>query len=221
MVAYPTFKVEHIYGHHVWAATDRDPSTAPLGQSLYRFLRRALLQNPLNGFRLQSERLRRTGTSAISIHNELLWWFLLTLTFATASFLFAGPKGLLYFVGQASIAIASLESLNYVEHYGLKRRRMQDGQLEPIGPNHSWNATEFLSNLLLINVQFHADHHLNPKRPYADLHYIEGSPRLPMGYPGMLILSLIPPLWRRIMDPLAVQQTNTTQEMTEVHTNGR
>jgi len=46
LVAYGGFKVEHIFGHHVDVATPRDPSTAPLGRSAYRFLLRAWTENP-------------------------------------------------------------------------------------------------------------------------------------------------------------------------------
>jgi hypothetical protein len=88
-----------------------------------------------------------------------------------------------------------LEAVNYIEHYGLVRRMLADGRYERPAARHAWDAYEWLSNCFLVHLQRHADHHLNPMRPYAALQPQEESPKLPMGYPGMVPLAFLPPLW--------------------------
>jgi alkane 1-monooxygenase len=94
-----------------------------------------------------------------------------------------------------------LETINYIEHYGLERREIRPGVYERTTPHHSWNASERVTNWVLFQLQRHADHHHIASRPYFALRHVEDSPQLPTGYAGMVILALVPPLWRRVMDP--------------------
>ena len=209
-VGYQGFKIEHIRGHHVKVATPEDPSSACLGQSLWHFLPRALWRNSANAWRLEAERLRACGARAFSRHNEMLVLTGLWLA-ATAGFFAAfGIKGGLFFLGQGILAAGTLEVINYVEHYGLERRRAPDGRYERTSHRHSWNASFALSNAMLFNLQRHSDHHAHPKRRYGILRHFDDSPQLPAGYPTMFLLALCPPLWFAVMDarvprPIAAQ----------------
>ncbi|MBL8479767.1 MAG: alkane 1-monooxygenase [Sterolibacteriaceae bacterium] len=201
LVAYGGFKVEHVYGHHVDVATPRDTSTARLGQSAYAFLLRSLLTNPLRAWQLAGERLRARGLPAWHWRNEMYLWHGLTLLFAAGMTAWLGAAGLGFFALQAFVAIVLLELVNYIEHYGLLRRQRPDGSYERVTPRHSWNDSHHLSNLALLNLQRHSDHHAFAARRYQVLRHHDEAPQLPTGYASLVLLALLPPLWRRFMDP--------------------
>ena len=200
-VGYATFKVEHVRGHHVHVSTPQDRSSAPFGASSWSFVARALVANPVNGWRLEAERLHALGLPWWHWRNELLWWSALTLAFGVALGFAYGLAGALFFALQSLGAAASLEVINYVEHYGLARRRGADGRYERTTHAHSWNSNYLLSNLMLFQLQRHSDHHENARRRYQALVHHDASPQLPGGYSAMFVLALVPPLWRRIIDP--------------------
>jgi len=200
-VNYVTFKIEHVRGHHVWVATDHDPSSARRGETVYRFVPRALLRNTINAWKLEAARLKKLGKSPISLRNELVGWQLVVLVFAGAAAWLAGWVGLLGFFAQGLVAAASLEIINYVEHYGLQRRRLANGRYEKPEPRHSWNSDFWLSNAMLLQLQRHSDHHANPSRPYTRLRSWPQAPQLPLGYSAMLPIAMLPPLYRRLIHP--------------------
>ena len=215
-VSYATFKVEHTRGHHVTVSTPEDASSARYGQSFYHFLPRAMIRNPINGFKLEAKRLARKGLSAWSFENELIKWTLLTLALALIGWLAAGFYGVVYFVLQSAIAIALLELVNYVEHYGLERRKLPNGRYERVTPLHSWNSSKHISNILMLNLQRHSDHHANPMRRYQALRHFDESPQLPHGYGTMVLVALVPPLWFSMMNPLAKEAMNNIRQGFEI-----
>lgn len=91
--------------------------------------------------------------------------------------------------------------INYIEHYGLHRRVLENGRYERVTPAHSWNSNYFLTNVALFQLQRHSDHHAYAKRRFQVLRHHEESPQLPAGYAGMYVIALIPPLWKKIMNP--------------------
>lgn len=200
-VGYHGFKIEHVRGHHVHVSTPEDASSARYGQSLWHFMPRALLRNTRNAWRLEAARLRRAGHGVLSPRNEMLGWTALWLAFAAAAWAIAGAAGLAFFLLQGLFAACSLEIINYVEHYGLERRRLPDGRYERTTHLHSWNSDALLSNLLLFHLQRHSDHHETPRRRYQSLLHHPDSPQLPAGYATMFVLALCPPLWFRIVHP--------------------
>jgi alkane 1-monooxygenase len=113
--------------------------------------------------------------------------------------------GVLFFVVQSAVAILLLETINYVEHYGLMRKEKSPGKYERVQPHHSWNANHRVSNYWLFNLQRHADHHAWASRPYHLLRTTEEGPQLPYGYPTMLLMAFLPPVWRKVMDPLVLR----------------
>lgn len=204
-VGYHGFKIEHVRGHHVHVATPLDNSTARLGESVYAFVSRALLRNALSAWRIEAQRLRALGLPAWSWRNEMLGWTILWLTVIVAAALFAGIGGATFFVAQGLGAAASLEVINYIEHYGLMRTQIAPGRYERVTHLHSWNASQRLSNWLLFNLQRHSDHHARASRRYPALLHHDDSPQLPAGYATMYVLALLPPLWHRIMDGRAAR----------------
>lgn len=199
-VGYFGFKVEHVRGHHVHVATPRDASSARLGETVYGFVVRALFRNTVNAWRLEAERLAQLALPAFHWRNELLGWALLWIAFGVGAWSIGGTGGLAFFGLQGLFAAISLEIINYIEHYGLERR-LVDGRYERVSHHHSWNANYLLSNLLLFQLQRHSDHHAHARRRYQALLHHADSPQLPGGYAAMFVLALLPPLWRRVIDP--------------------
>lgn len=202
-VGYHGFKIEHVRGHHVHVATPADSSSAALGESAFAFVPRALLDNVRNAWRLEVLRLRQSGRPAWSPTNEMLRWTLLWLALVAAFAWVFGATGCAFFLVVGLAASASLEVINYVEHYGLARAQIAPGRYERVTHLHSWNASQRISNWLLFNLQRHSDHHAHARRRYQVLDHHDDSPQLPAGYATMFLLALIPPLWRRVMNPRA------------------
>jgi len=200
-VCYPGFKIEHIRGHHVNVATPQDPTTAKFEQSLFHFLPRAIYHNVRQAFVLEARRLHHKGYPAWHWKNEMLWWWALSVLFSVAMYGLLGLGGLMFFLGQSFIAILTLETINYVEHYGLERRKKETGRYERVGPEHSWNSNYVLSNLMLFQLQRHSDHHARPKVLYPELKPCQDVPQLPFGYPAMLLMAWFPALWFHVMNP--------------------
>lgn len=190
-VGYAGFGIEHLRGHHVHVATPNDPSTARLGESSLAFVIRGVLTNPIRAWRLTRTRRERL---------ELIGWHALTFLAALAFAIALGVAAGLAFLAQALIASASLEVINYIEHYGLRREKVSERGFARVTHAHSWNSNCTLTNLMLLQLQRHADHHANPRRRYQALRHRVDSPQLPAGYAAMFVLALVPPLWRRVMD---------------------
>lgn len=200
LVCYGTFKIEHVRGHHVTVSTPEDRSSAPLGQSLYAFLPVSILSNVRAAWRLEAVRLRTRAVPVWSLANEVLMLTAASAATAGALWLHFGLPGLAFFLGQSGLAIVLLEVVNYIQHYGLERRRQTDGRYERTTMLHSWNSPFRLTNWYLFNLQRHSDHHAHAHRPYAVLRHHEASPQMPAGYAGMVLMALVPPLWFRVMD---------------------
>ena len=190
-VCYAHFMVEHYRGHHVRAATWDDPATARRGESLWRFLPRTLSGSLISAWRLEAARLRQRQRSWL--RSALLWASLGQGLWLALLGLWMGPLAVLFWVVQSAHAVFLLEAINYIEHYGLVRRR-HGQRFEPFGVMHAWNADHLLSNCVLANLQRHSDHHLHAWKPYAELEALPG-PQLPTGYAGCLFLASVPPLW--------------------------
>ena len=198
---YGHFVVEHVRGHHRDVATPEDPASARFGESYYRFMRREIPGAFRRAWRLERERLARLGRGPLGVRNENLQAWVLSVAFWGGLVLLLGPAVLPFMVLQAVLAYSLLSAANYVEHYGLLRERQADGRYERPAPRHSWNSNRVVSNLLLYQLQRHSDHHAWPARRYQSLRHFEEAPQLPTGYFGMFLLALVPPLWRRVMDP--------------------
>lgn len=204
-VCYPHFSIEHVFGHHKNVATPLDPATSRRGESVYAFLPRTLLGSLESAWAIERARRQRLGIGWFSLRNAFFRYALeLGLVLALVSYA-AGPLGLLFFAVQSAAAVLLLETINYVEHYGLRRQELEPGKYERVRPWHSWNASQRLTNWLLLNLQRHSDHHYLASRPYHQLRHYEEVPQLPAGYAAMIWLALIPPLWRRVMDPRVEQ----------------
>ena len=198
---YGHFSVEHNAGHHAQVATPEDSASARFGESIYRFVLREIPGGLSRAWRLERNRLRRSGFRAWNWRNEILQsWALSVLLYGGLLMIF-GAVVLPFLLIQMAYAWWQLTSANYIEHYGLLREKRPDGSYERCQPHHSWNANHIASNLVTVHLERHSDHHAYAARRYQSLRHFDDVPQLPSGYFGMFLLSYVPPLWRKIMDP--------------------
>ena len=204
-VCYPHFTIEHVRGHHANVATHHDPASAQRGESFYQFWIRSVIGQIRSAWHLEAQRLAKKHVSVWRHDNLMLRYAIIQILWLGAvsfvfGFSFLGPY-LLMCIGAFSL----LEAVNYVEHYGLARRQKANGRFERVDEHHSWNSDHLVSRALLFELTRHSDHHMEARRPYQNLRSHTDAPNLPTGYPGMILLALIPPLWYRTMDPIVVQ----------------
>jgi alkane 1-monooxygenase len=199
--AYSHFCVEHVRGHHRRVGTPADGATARLGEGIYRFLPRTLKAGLASAWRLEARRLTQSGRRAIDPRNRVIAGGVLSMVFGAAAVLAAGFAGAVFFLTQAAVSITILEVMNYIQHYGLVRRETMPGLPEPIDAVHAWDCRFRLTNLLLLDLGLHSDHHLRPAHTANELEARLDAPRLPAGYFTLFALALMPPLWMQIMDP--------------------
>ena len=194
------FFIEHNRGHHKRVSTKEDPASARYGENIFSFWIRSILTGYISAWRLEQIKLKRFNKSFFSLNNEMILFQLIQLILIFSIYYLFGINILMYFIISALIGILVLETVNYIEHYGLQRKIKGDGKYERIQPYHSWNSNHPLGRLMLFELSRHSDHHYNSFRKYQILRNHDKSPEMPTGYPGMMILALIPPLWFLVMN---------------------
>jgi alkane 1-monooxygenase len=196
---YMHFYIEHNRGHHKNVSTDNDPASSRRGESLYAFWLRSVATGYRSAWHLEHERLAKVGLPWHSLRNEMIIYQLIQAALLVLITIFFGWQAMLYFVAAATIGFLLLETVNYIEHYGLRRKMVEGSYYEKVMPVHSWNSDHPVGRLMLFELTRHSDHHYLPSRKYQVLRHFDQSPQMPTGYPGMMILALFPPLWFRVM----------------------
>jgi alkane 1-monooxygenase len=200
-VTYPHFTVEHVLGHHRRVATPEDPASADLGDRLYPFIFRSIFGGIRSAWELEGIRVKRRGAGFMGLGDRRVRHPLMVAGAYALAYAVGGWMSVGFMLAQSFVAVALLEVINYVEHYGLRREEISPGKYERVKPHHSWNASQRVTNWFLFNLQRHSDHHYLASRPYWQLRHYEDVPQLPFGYATAIVVALIPPLWHRIMDP--------------------
>jgi alkane 1-monooxygenase len=206
---YMHFFIEHNRGHHKHVSTDLDPASSRYGETVYAFYGRTIFGSYRSAWQLEAERLKKKQLPFWSLKNEMLNYQLIQLILILLIGLVFGLTTLLFFIVGAFIGILLLETVNYIEHYGL-RRKQKGESYERTMPIHSWNSNHPLGRLILLELSRHSDHHYMASRKYQILRHFDESPQMPTGYPGMLLLSLVPPLWFKVMHK-RIEQYKQTQ----------
>jgi alkane 1-monooxygenase len=197
---YMHFYIEHNKGHHKRVATPEDPSSARYGELVYAFYFRSVIFSYLSAWHIATEDARKKQTALPAIFNEMLLFQLIQLAFLTLLFFVFGWQATLYFIAAAVMGFLLLETVNYIEHYGLQRKPTGPGKYERAMPAHSWNSDHVIGRLFLFELSRHSDHHYLASRKYQLLRHHDDAPQMPTGYPGMMVLALIPPVWFWIMN---------------------
>ena len=201
---YGHFYIEHNRGHHVRVATPEDPASSRVGETVWGFLPRTVWGSLTSSWKLEKRRLARRKQSPWTLRNDVLNAWAMSVVLWGGLMLAFGWEILPYLVIQAIVGIWLLESVNYLEHYGMLRQKVGTPgreRYERVDPSHSWNSNNIGTNVLLYHLQRHSDHHANPTRRYQALRDFKESPVLPTGYAGMIVLTWVPAIWRRVMDP--------------------
>jgi alkane 1-monooxygenase len=197
---YMHFFIEHNKGHHKNVATPEDPSSARYNEPIYIFYFRTITFSYISAWKIAAEDCKKSGVKVWGLRNEMIRAHLFQILLLAIIYLLFGGVVLGYFLMAAGVGIGLLETVNYIEHYGLQRRQTATGIYERAMPYHSWNSNHPLGRVMLFELSRHSDHHYMASRKYQVLRYQPGSPQLPTGYPGSMILSLIPPLWFYVMN---------------------
>ena len=197
---YIHFFIEHNKGHHKNVATPQDPSSARYNEPVYTFFFRTIFYSYLSAWHIANDEMRKKGLSILHWKNEMIQAQIIQLLLVATIYFLFGSTVMLYFLLAAFTGILLLETVNYIEHYGLQRKETAPGKFERALPHHSWNSNHLLGRLILFELSRHSDHHYLASRKYQILQHHENAPQLPTGYPGSVILALVPPLWFYVMN---------------------
>ena len=197
---YMHFYIEHNFGHHLKAATFEDPASAKYKQSVYSFWVTSMSKQYVSAWTLQMGLLKRESSSFFSMKNDMFWYVILQISYLAIVFFLFGITALWVAIFIAVIGAILLETINYIEHYGLRRNKIQSGRYERMQEIHSWNSNHILGRVMLYELTRHSDHHYRAHKKYQLLDCHDTSPQMPFGYPTSMVLSLAPPLWFLVMN---------------------
>ncbi|SHI95320.1 alkane 1-monooxygenase [Aquimarina spongiae] len=207
---YMHFYIEHNFGHHLKVATKEDPATAKYNQPVYFFWLSSTLGQYLSAWRIQLNLLKQKNQSFLSIKNDMLWYLLIQASYLSLAYILFDFQGLKIAFFSGIVGFLLLETINYIEHYGLRRNKTSSGRYERVREIHSWNSNHSLGRIILYELTRHSDHHHRASKKYQLLDHHDQSPQLPFGYPTSMVLSLLPPIWFMIMNKRVPREMKTS-----------
>ena len=197
---YMHFYLEHNLGHHKNVGTQEDPATARYNQNLFHFWIESVIKQYFNAWSIQLRLLSMEKRSFFSVRNDMFFYTIFQIGYLIFLFQIFGLMGMVYGIIAAIISFLFLETINYIEHYGLKRKKLPSGRYERVEKFHSWNSNHIVGRIVLYELTRHSDHHYKSNKKYQILENINESPQLPFGYPTSMLLAIFPPLWFHIMN---------------------
>ena len=197
---YMHFYIEHNFGHHLHAATPEDPATARYNQSVYSFWFTSTIRQYFSAWRIQNTLLKNNNISFFSLKNDMLWYTVFQISFLVLVFALFSVTGLIFTTTTGIVGFILLETVNYIEHYGLLRLPTKSGRYERVREMHSWNSNHVIGRIILYELTRHSDHHYKSSKKYQILDCHDESPQMPYGYPTSMVLAMLPPLWFKIMN---------------------
>lgn len=203
---YMHFYIEHNFGHHMNVATPKDGATAKYNQTVFSFWITSVTRQYMDAWKQQMNLLKTGNKPFVSVKNDMLWYHLIQPLYLFGVFYFFSIQVMLFALAIGIVSFLFLESINYIEHYGLRRLKTPSGRYERVQPQHSWNSNFNIGRIVLYELTRHSDHHFKSSKKYQLLNSYEQSPTLPLGYPASILLSFIPPLWFKIMNPLVPKE---------------
>lgn len=210
----------HLLIHHVYVGSDKDPNSAPRGENFYRYMLRVTRQSFHAALKVENQRRERAGKPVFT-HPYVLYLGGAGAALAAvwAGFGLLGLGAFLSIMAHGQVQILMSD---YVQHYGLRRRVLPSGRLEPVGPQHSWNAPDVFSSFLMVNAPRHSDHHMSPQKDYPALELDPHQmPYLPYPLPTMGVIALLPKIWFRLMNPLCEAWSAAPDEIGKARPVGR
>lgn len=197
---YMHFFIEHNWGHHRYAATKEDPATAAYKQSVFSFWISSVTRQYINAWKLQTQINNEEERPFYSLKNDMFWYLCIQFAYLAGIWLLFGDKVLVFAICAAMVGFLLLETVNYIEHYGLLRAKNKAGRYEAVRAKHSWNSNHIIGRLVLYELTRHSDHHYKAAKKYQTLACHEDAPQMPFGYPTSMVISFLPPLWFRLMN---------------------
>jgi alkane 1-monooxygenase len=197
---YTHFFIEHNYGHHVHVSTPEDPSTAKYNQNVYAFWWQTVSGTYTKAWQIQKKINQMNNTKWYSVKNDMLWFTIIQICYLLIIFLVFGKLATIVAFFAGVIGFLLLETINYIEHYGLMRKQLPSGRYERVTEKHSWNSNHVMGRIMLYELTRHSDHHYKAAKKYQVLEYHDVSPQMPYGYPTSMVMSLFPPLWFAVMN---------------------
>ncbi len=207
---YMHFYIEHNFGHHVNAATNEDPATAKYNKTVYSFWITSVIRQYISAWKLQLKILKQNKTDFYSQKNDMFWYLPIQTIYLVLVWYIFGLTGMLFALGAAIVGFLLLETVNYIEHYGLLRTKLPSGRYERVKKIHSWNSNHVVGRIVLYELTRHSDHHYKSSKKYQILDYHDISPQMPYGYPTSMVMSFLPPLWFKIMNPRIPAEMKTS-----------
>ena len=205
---YMHFFIEHNFGHHLHAATKEDPATASYNQNVYSFWFTSVFRQYVSAWKIQNNLLKNNDKSFFSVKNDMLCYVLFQSLYLGLIFFLFGITGLLFAVSVAVVGFLLLETVNYIEHYGLLRLKTESGRYERVKEIHSWNSNHVVGRIVLYELTRHSDHHYKSSKKYQILECYDEGPEMPFGYPTSMVIAFIPPLWFSIMNKRIPKEMN-------------
>jgi alkane 1-monooxygenase len=203
---YMHFYIEHNFGHHLHVGTPEDGATAKYNQNVYSFWWSSVTKQYFGAWKRQVDLLKAQKKSFLSLKNDMFWYHFVQAGYLFSVYFLFSPKVLVFAVAVGILSFLFLETINYIEHYGLRRSKLPSGRYERVQPQHSWNSDFNIGRIVLYELTRHSDHHFKASKKYQVLDSHEKSPTLPMGYPASILLSLLPPLWFYVINPLVPEK---------------
>lgn len=197
---YTHFFIEHNHGHHLHVSTPEDPSTAKYNQNLYAFWIQTVTGTYVKAWKIQKKLNQLENRSFFSFKNDMFWFSIIQISYLISIYFFFGSIGFVVALLAGIVGFLLLETINYIEHYGLKRNLLPSGRYERVSEKHSWNSNHVLGRIMLYELTRHSDHHYKSQKKYQILEYHDVSPQMPFGYPTSVVLALFPPIWFAVMN---------------------
>ena len=197
---YTHFFIEHNHGHHLHVSTPNDPSTAKYNQNLYVFWWQTVTGTYRQAWKIQLNLNKTKNRKIYAIKSDMFWFTIIQISYLIALYISFGTLGLIVGFFAGIIGFLLLETINYIEHYGLKRNLTASGRFERVSEKHSWNSNHVLGRIVLYELTRHSDHHFKSQKEYQILEYHDVSPQMPYGYPTSMVMSFFPPLWFAVMN---------------------
>lgn len=197
---YTHFYIEHNHGHHLHVSTPNDPSTAKYNQNLYSFWFQTITGTYIKAWQIQIKLNQTEGRKFYAFKSDMFWFTIIQLCYLGFGLYFFGALGFIVLLFAGIVGLLLLETINYIEHYGLKRNQLPSGRFERVTEKHSWNSNHVVGRIVLYELTRHSDHHYKSQKKYQILEYHDESPQLPFGYPTSMVLSFFPPIWFSIMN---------------------
>ncbi|MFA9290085.1 MAG: alkane 1-monooxygenase [Solirubrobacteraceae bacterium] len=192
--------ISHNYGHHKNVSTPIDPVSSNYNEVVYFFWFRAMIGVFIDAWRIEKRRLIASKQPIYSLQNEVIRLTIIQLLFIALIGVIFSPLAMLFFIISSFVTNCLHETVCYIEHYGLKRKLLNNGRYEQVMPHHSWNSEQIASRLLLFELPRHSDHHYRASKKYQTLNHYPDVPTMPFGYAFMIALAMMPPLWFMVMN---------------------